>query len=276
MIQEWLSARAEHRIQREFDWEHYEDGEHTALFAADAPEFLAERGLGWMTDDFIDLERLNSLGEEPLGNGHFSCVHQIDDTDIVAKRYYPLVYSGGHNGDNRLRQVTESSILRDLIVNLALENALADDDTFITPRYLGHLMLKSDTERANRHYTLMSKLDIIDHDEFNDLPQADKEQDRELRDRFKDHCTAALRGSDSRVMLVNFDIDKHNCNMPPLRDPETGDMRIGVIDADTYIKWRKRVEGNPVSYLYTDPSAPWLSVDKYGFDAKTTSQALAG
>ena len=269
MIQELLCDRAEARIQREFRWERHEDTGNAALFAKDAAPFLAERGLSWIVDDFIDLEKLNSLETIELGNGHYGCVHQIEGTDIAAKRYFPFVYQGGYNGDNCRRRVSESSILRDLIVNLALERALDDDSEYITPRYLGHLMLQGTEGEGNRHYTLMSKLDILNMDEFHDLPEEDKSNDYQLRRQFKDHCLAVLKASDSRVMLVNFDIDQHTGNMPAVRDPQTGKLQLGVIDAETFIKWNRKVDGQLIAYSNNDPHAPWLATDTFGLGDKT-------
>jgi hypothetical protein len=276
MVQELLLDRAQTRIQKEFGWERYGDGEHTALFAEDTERFLDRRGLGWMVSDFVDLDRLNSLdtGEE-VGTGHYSCVHQIEDTDIVAKRYFPFVYSGGYNGDNCLRRVSESSILRDLIVNLALEQALEGDEDYITPRYLGHLMLQGTQEEAKRHYTLMTKLDILDLDACHALPDEEQARDYQLRRQFKDHCLSALRSSDSRVMLSSFDINKHSSNMPLIFDEQTREMKLGVIDVETSAKWRRKVDRPLLAYSNTDVHAPWLATNKFGLDAGTEMSPAA-
>jgi hypothetical protein len=143
-----------------------------------------------------------------------------------------------------------------------------DAEQLLGKRGLGHMMLRGANGNGNRHYTLMTKLDIVGEQEFEDLPEAEKVGDRQLRYNFRDYCMAALRMSDSRVMFVKFDIKQHKGNMPAIRHPDTGELEIGVIDAETRFKWRRPVDGRLVSYHNTDPYAPWLAIDDYDFSAK--------
>jgi hypothetical protein len=238
-------------IQNDFGWNRHMSvgGQAVILYPDTAIEPLADAGLDWMVEEPGSLDRLNALPAERLGNGGFGSVYEIGETGIVVKKHFPNVYQGGRQ--DTMREVPGKAILRQLMVNLAIERALADDPDYVTPKYLGHMMLEGADVR--RHYTLMTKLERVE----TETEQAQK-REQELRDIFTGRCVNALRLIGHKRIP---DFDSSRANLFPTRD-EDGRLQLGVIDMQKYKKGQCPKARHPVTSRYRksyDPDAPWLS-----------------
>lgn len=262
-FQRMLSAYEQNVVTRNFDWEAVEDGAgNVALHSPDAPEILAQHGLEAMVATPGDTDFLASLPVKDLGNGGYGAVYEITGTGLVVKKHFPDRYFGGYEGQDRhgrthMRQLSESTFLRDLSVNLALERALVPRDHYTTPEYLGHMMLRGENGNQ-RHYTVMTKLEEVEPPEDDEAAQAEIER---LKREAHIACLIALRNSSRKIWFIDWDMGdgRGTNNLIPLSGEDGPEL--GVIDQRTLLARPKTLRGVPlVSRHRHDPDAPWLAV----------------
>ncbi len=203
-----------------YGWSAQETPHATAIFPERHLPILEEAGLAHLVtrpDQAVD----NKPDFEKLSQGGKSAVYSVNGTDILVKKHFPEFW---FEGEFKNRAVTRRAVLANLAANVALERALDGDQNYVTPRYLGHLMLGG---RNARHYTLMTRLHPGRYPHPGD---PDWERYLALTIELPRYCSRALLRRGRNPMLINWsEVDENT--FPIKQDGEQ--LKVGIIDAES-------------------------------------------